>query len=139
MRPFGVRDNSIWSSVMNRRGLQFELGEAHGFEAPVGDVEQMLAQLWQELLKVERVGRYDNFFSLGGHSHIALSLLTRMLRVGFQVDVRALFEAPTLMALAAAVAVGSEGAALTPRRRRFEHDEIGPEALPLARSGEEAE
>ena len=38
------------------------------FVAPRNAVEEILAQIWQELLGVERVGAYDNFFDLGGHS-----------------------------------------------------------------------
>ncbi|WP_157064385.1 non-ribosomal peptide synthetase, partial [Pseudomonas sp. CMR5c] len=42
------------------------------YEAPVGDTEILLAQLWAELLNVERVGRHDHFFELGGHSLLAV-------------------------------------------------------------------
>ncbi len=45
------------------------------YEAPQGEVEQTLAQIWQELLHVERVGRRDNFFALGGHSLLIVHLI----------------------------------------------------------------
>jgi aryl carrier-like protein len=73
------------------------------YEPPHGELEETLAKIWQEVLKVERVGRNDNFFELGGHSLMALTLVERMRSVGLQADVRALFLTPTLRALAEAV------------------------------------
>ncbi|MCU7645701.1 non-ribosomal peptide synthetase [Pseudomonas piscis] len=78
------------------------------YEAPVGDTEILLAQLWAELLNVERVGRHDHFFELGGHSLLAVNLIGRMRRAGLSADVRVLFGQPTLAALAAAVGRGRE-------------------------------
>ncbi|WP_334189202.1 amino acid adenylation domain-containing protein [Noviherbaspirillum sp.] len=73
------------------------------YEAPVGDVETALAEIWMDLLKLQRVGRRDNFFRLGGHSMLAVALTERMRQRGLNVDVRALFTKPTLAELAAAV------------------------------------
>jgi len=78
------------------------------YAAPQGDVEQTLAQIWAELLKVERVGRHDHFFELGGHSLLAVTLIERMRQVDLSADVRVLFGQPTLAALAAAVGSGRE-------------------------------
>ena len=50
----------------------------HEYEAPQGEVEQRMALLWQELLGVERVGRNDNFFDLGGNSLLMVALLARL-------------------------------------------------------------
>ncbi|MFK3651163.1 amino acid adenylation domain-containing protein [Lysobacter enzymogenes] len=71
------------------------------FEAPVGEVEEAIARIWQELLGLERVGRHDHFFELGGHSLLIMQLAIRV-REQFQVDVplRELFEQPVLSALA---------------------------------------
>ena len=90
---------------VDRRALPAPDGAAYGqqgYEAPVGAVETALAELWRTLLRVERVGRWDQFFALGGHSLLAVTLIERMRQQGLQTDVRALFTAPTLAALAAA-------------------------------------
>src|SRR6185437_607475 len=88
---------------LDRKGLPAPDEEAYGrreYEAPVGPVETALAQIWCEVLGVERVGRHDNFFELGGHSLLAVRVLERMRRIGLQTDVRALFATPVLSVLA---------------------------------------
>ncbi|WP_163030736.1 non-ribosomal peptide synthetase, partial [Pseudomonas viridiflava] len=71
------------------------------YEAPEGEMENLLAELWSELLGVHNVGRHDNFFELGGHSLLAVSLTARLRQEGLEADVRALFEHPTLAGYAA--------------------------------------
>ena len=71
-----------------------------GDEAPQGEVEETLAAIWRTLLGLERIGRHDNFFELGGHSLMAIKMLDRLRRGGWEVDVRALFDSPTLAATA---------------------------------------
>src|SRR6185503_7449918 len=78
--------------------------------APVGEMEITLAQIWSEVLQVERVGRHDQFFELGGHSLLAVKLIERMRQQGLIVDVRAFFTAPTLEGIAALVPLVSFGA-----------------------------
>ncbi len=73
------------------------------YEAPRGVIETALAQVWQELLRVERVGRQDNFFELGGHSLLAVSLIERLRRRGLHTDVRSVFMSPVLAYLALTV------------------------------------
>ncbi|CAM3876812.1 Linear gramicidin synthase subunit C [Pseudomonas reidholzensis] len=107
------------------------------YEAPEGDTEILLAQLWRELLGVERVGRNDNFFELGGHSLLAVSLTSRLRQAGLQADVRVLFGQPTLAALAAAV--GGEAPIVVPANRiSAECTHITPDLLPLADLTQEA-
>ncbi|MFL6199517.1 MAG: amino acid adenylation domain-containing protein [Thermoanaerobaculia bacterium] len=71
---------------------------------PSSAVEQTLADIWADLLQVERVGVQDSFFDLGGHSLLATRLLSRV-RESFGIDIplRAIFEAPTVARLAATV------------------------------------
>jgi amino acid adenylation domain-containing protein len=91
---------------LDRRALPAPEGGAYarrGYEAPVGEVEEALAESWSELLGVERVGRWDNFFELGGHSLLIIKLIERMRRRELYVEVGTLFTKPTLAELAEAV------------------------------------
>ncbi len=85
-------------------------------EPLVGQAEQVLAGLWSEVLGVPlaQLGRQSNFFALGGHSLLATVLLARM-RETFPrpPSLRALFEQPTLAALAAGAGEPGPGAAPT--------------------------
>jgi amino acid adenylation domain-containing protein len=51
---------------------------AAAYEPPQGPVEEALALIWQELLGLERVGRHDDFFALGGHSLMAIRLMVQI-------------------------------------------------------------
>ncbi|MCP1462694.1 non-ribosomal peptide synthetase [Pseudomonas sp. S3E17] len=96
---------------LDRKGLPVPDAGAllsRGYEAPEGEVETLLAQIWQDVLKLDRVGRHDHFFELGGHSLLAVSLIERMRQAGLSTDVRVLFNQPSLAALAAAVGSGRE-------------------------------
>ena len=66
------------------------------YVAPRNPLEQVIADLWRELLGAERVGAHDNFFAGGGHSLLAAQALTRIRKI-FQVELslRTFFEAAT--------------------------------------------
>jgi amino acid adenylation domain-containing protein len=68
-----------------------------GYEEPQGELEAALAQIWSQLLQVERIGRHDNFFELGGHSLLATAVLQQVRQLGFTVPLRVLFQHPVLM------------------------------------------
>ena len=71
------------------------------FVAPRDEVEQLLSNVWSELLGVERVGATDDFFALGGHSLLAAQVVARILRdFGVHLGLHSLFIAPTIEALA---------------------------------------
>lgn len=96
------------------------------YEAPQGDLEHMLADIWRSLLGVERVGRRDNFFQLGGHSLLILQMLERLSRRGFSIELLRIYQSANLADLANALAKEAapgedaspggivEGAAITP-------------------------
>ena len=104
---------------------------ARNYEAPVGEAETSLATIWADVLKLDRVGRHDNFFELGGHSLLAVTVIERMRRAGLQTDVRALFAAPTLAALAASVGGESETVVVPPSLIPPGCTAITPAMLPL--------
>jgi acyl carrier protein len=75
------------------------LGE--GFVAPKTATEKLLAELWSEVLKLDKIGVHDNFFSLGGHSLMATQVVSRLKnQIGVDMPLRDLFESPTIAALA---------------------------------------
>jgi acyl carrier protein len=95
------------SGKLDRRALpppQFEAYTSRDYEEPQGDMEEQLAQIWQKLLGIARVGRDDNFFELGGHSLLATQVAVRLeSALSIAVPVRILFSFPTLRMLAAQV------------------------------------
>lgn len=75
------------------------------FVAPSTAVEEILAEIWQDILEVERVGIHDNFFDLGGHSLLATRVLSRVTEsFGVELPIRALLEVPTIHGLSEAIA-----------------------------------
>jgi acyl-CoA synthetase (AMP-forming)/AMP-acid ligase II/aryl carrier-like protein len=73
------------------------------FQEPQGETEILLAGLWQELLHIDRVGRFDNFFQLGGHSLLAISLIERMRQAGIETDLSTLLSTSNLAQFALAL------------------------------------
>ncbi|WP_191488524.1 non-ribosomal peptide synthetase [Pseudomonas sp. FEN] len=74
------------------------------YEAPQGDSEIAIAEIWKGLLHLDQVGRNDGFLELGGHSLLAVQLLSRLRRkLGARISLRELFDAPTVRGLAALV------------------------------------
>nr|WP_205522819.1 non-ribosomal peptide synthetase [Myxococcus eversor] len=89
------------SGKVDRRALPAPGGTSSGagtpYVAPRDEVEQQIADIWAELLRVERVGIHDSFFDLGGHSLLATRLVARLWTVfDVELPLRQLFEKPTV-------------------------------------------
>src|ERR1700710_295382 len=86
---------------LDRKRLPAPEWKGREYEAPAGEIERAIAEVFMEVLKLERVGREDHFFELGGHSLLATRLISQ-LRQKLQVELplRALFESPTVKGLA---------------------------------------
>jgi amino acid adenylation domain-containing protein len=96
LTPNGKVDRNALRSPDNARPDLKEM-----YVEPRTHVEELLAQIWEEVLKIEAVGIHDNFFELGGHSLLAIQIISRV-REAVDKDLRllALFEAPTVAGLA---------------------------------------
>ncbi|MFE3262550.1 amino acid adenylation domain-containing protein, partial [Nocardia sp. NPDC059229] len=92
------------SGKLDRRALPAPVFEAKRFRAPSTPIEEIIAQIFADLLGVERVGVDDDFFELGGNSLVATQVVARLAAaLNAEIGVRVLFEAPTVAALAARV------------------------------------
>jgi len=103
---------------------QSRLEDRGAYVAPRLPEQEVLASIWSDVLRIERVGIRDDFFGLGGHSLNATQVVARV-REAFKVEMplRTLFESPTIESLARAIT------ALT---RRQEGQEIPP-IVPVSR------
>jgi acyl carrier protein len=78
---------------------RFEFRE--GYLAPRTDLERVLAEIWTEVLQVDRLGIRDNFFNLGGHSLLAIQVNSRLRDIfNLELPLHSLFEATTIEKLA---------------------------------------
>jgi amino acid adenylation domain-containing protein/non-ribosomal peptide synthase protein (TIGR01720 family) len=75
------------------------------YVAPRIDIERVLAEIWAEVLGVERVGIEDNFFELGGDSILSIQVVSRARQAGLRVSSEDIFSQHTIAALATTVAV----------------------------------
>ncbi|WP_350304366.1 amino acid adenylation domain-containing protein, partial [Photorhabdus viridis] len=91
---------------LDRRALPAPDNEAFAYqvyEAPQGETEIALAEIWCELLGVEQVSRHDSFFVLGGHSLLAIRMTNLAASYGLVCTLNALFQFPVLSELASKI------------------------------------
>ncbi|NKX87985.1 non-ribosomal peptide synthase/polyketide synthase [Nocardia coubleae] len=113
---------------LDRRALPEPVFAAKAFRAPAPGTETVVAQVFGDVLGVERVGADDDFFALGGNSLVATQVVSRLgAALGAGVPLKMLFEAPTVSALAARLA-GSEKTAALPALVAGER----PQRIPLS-------
>jgi len=109
--------------------LDERIAEVHS--APLGETEERLAELWRELLGVERVGVGDSFFEAGGHSLLAIQLMTRVGEVfGVEVALADFFADPTVAHLAELLEASAGGSGKT-------EDTSLPEVVPRPEAAHE--
>lgn len=88
---------TVRGQASTHTSLSHHFAEAH----TIGEYEQSIAAIWQEVLGIEHVGPHDNFFELGGTSLIGLTLVARLQETsGKEISAVRLFEAPTVHTLA---------------------------------------
>jgi amino acid adenylation domain-containing protein/non-ribosomal peptide synthase protein (TIGR01720 family) len=80
------------------------------YDAPETETEQALAAIWSEVLRVDRVGRKDNFFDLGGDSILSIQIVARAAARGLTIVPKQVFEAQTIAELARVVSAPSPAA-----------------------------
>lgn len=80
---------------------EFASSSVSEYTPPRNGTEEILINIWREILEIDRLGIHDNFFELGGHSLLAIQVVSRI-RATFDIDIplRKLFETPTVAALA---------------------------------------
>jgi amino acid adenylation domain-containing protein len=103
------------SGKLDRRALPAPDLSAYStreYEPPQGQREEVLAGIWQGLLRVPRVGRHDNFFELGGHSLLLVHMMEHLREAGFSTDVASVYGNPSLAGLAVVLTTGASPAEL---------------------------
>ncbi len=86
-------------ALSRMEGQRVSLGAP--YVAPRGPEEEMLANIWAQVLDLPRVGIHDNFFELGGHSLLATQLASRVREAfGVEIPLSELFQCPTVVELA---------------------------------------
>ena len=143
--PNGKLDRA---ALRHARPRAAEVAEEEEDGAPRTEVEEKLAKIWMEVLKLERLRVGDNFFALGGHSLLATQVVSRVRDTfGVELPLNRIFEAPTVATLAAgieqlqaegpagqseaALQLGGEHSRLTERIDQLSEEEIDALLLEL--------
>ena len=122
---------------LDRRALPEPAAEAYShaeYEPPEGEIETLLARIWEQVLQIPRVGRRDNFFELGGHSLLVVQVMELLRRAGFAPALREVLDSASLGELADKLSVTAAPVQVTvvpPNRIPTPCDCLTPQMLPL--------
>lgn len=106
------------------------------FVAPESDVEDQIASIWKEVLRVPQVGREDNFFDLGGHSLLAVKTHRRLCEIfAHELRIIDLFRFPTLRSLAEHISGSGSAPSLERSQERADMRRKSMSRRRAARSG----
>jgi len=99
LKPESLQKSAA-SKKANSSSLHSRPNLPNAYVAPRNEVEQKLAEIWQELLGIESVGIHDNFFELGGDSIVSTQIVFRAKEIGLQLLPKQLFDHQTIAELA---------------------------------------
>jgi amino acid adenylation domain-containing protein len=114
----------LTSGKLDRKALEKHLAQPGGqqsYEPPRTPVEEILSDIWCKLLRTRQIGRQENFFHRGGHSLLAMQLVSRIKTAfGLDLPLRSIFRFVTIASLAGYIeqSSGLRSAELPPLRRR---------------------
>jgi amino acid adenylation domain-containing protein/non-ribosomal peptide synthase protein (TIGR01720 family) len=94
LTPNGKIDRRALPQPEARTGIETEI------VLPRTPIEEKLAAIWTQVLRIEQIGIYDNFFELGGDSILSIQIVSRAKMAGIELTVRQLFANPTIAQLA---------------------------------------
>jgi hypothetical protein len=81
--------------------------DAEAWVDPRTPMELLVSTIWSEVLGLQKIGIHENFFQMGGHSLLATQVISRLSKTcGFELEVRMIFEAPTVARLASVIELG---------------------------------
>lgn len=100
-----------------------ELTTSSQYVAPRNEQEEVLTNIWAEILGIKRIGVFDNFFELGGHSLLATKLVSRIRRLfNVEIPIRELFNSPTIVTLLSYINANYKQSLLLPKIHQAPQD-----------------
>ncbi|CAM1366294.1 amino acid adenylation domain-containing protein [Tenacibaculum xiamenense] len=101
------------------------------YVAPRNETEAQIATIWQELLGIESIGIYDNFFEIGGHSLLIIQLISQLQKIDFHISVKDIFSNPTIASVSEKLSSGATMYQVPANGITENIDRIVPSMVPL--------